>query len=158
MPIVNCNNCRELFYARPAFLKVGWGKFCSRQCHYIAARRGKIVACDVCGKESYRAIIKLQRSKSGKFFCSKSCQTKWRNTLYVGNKHLLWKDGSSTYRNLLLKSGRTQKCVRCHKRDIRVLVAHHIDENRKNYKLENLVWLCNNCHYLVHKYNEALFR
>ncbi|MBI4281264.1 HNH endonuclease [Candidatus Uhrbacteria bacterium] len=38
----------------------------------------------------------------------------------------------------------------------RVLLVHHIDENRKNNVLSNLVWLCRNCHFLVHKYNENM--
>ena|SRR3989338_11552692 len=158
MLLVNCECCQKEFYAKTAHLKVGWGRFCSRQCHYLGVRTGKYINCEICGKQSYRNPTVLKHSKSGKFFCSKSCQTKWRNTQYAGNKHLLWKDGSSTYRDLLLKSGRTQECVRCKKKDTRILVAHHIDENRKNYKLENLVWLCHNCHCLIHTYNEALFR
>jgi 5-methylcytosine-specific restriction endonuclease McrA len=40
----------------------------------------------------------------------------------------------------------------CGEGDIRMLAVHHIDQDRKNYKVENLVWLCHNCHHLVHHY------
>jgi predicted HNH restriction endonuclease len=33
-----------------------------------------------------------------------------------------------------------------------MLVVHHIDENRNNNNHENLIWLCYNCHHLVHNY------
>lgn len=41
-------------------------------------------------------------------------------------------------------------CFRCRVSDIRVLAVHHADENRTNNGVENLIWLCHNCHYLIH--------
>ncbi|MDP3989021.1 MAG: HNH endonuclease [bacterium] len=35
-----------------------------------------------------------------------------------------------------------------------VLIVHHIDHDRNNGALDNLVWLCHNCHRLVHNYKE----
>jgi len=34
------------------------------------------------------------------------------------------------------------------------LIVHHIDKNRNNNGIENLIWLCQNCHYLVHHYTD----
>jgi predicted HNH restriction endonuclease len=27
-----------------------------------------------------------------------------------------------------------------------------VDKNRKNNKIKNLIWLCRNCHFLIHNY------
>ena len=40
----------------------------------------------------------------------------------------------------------------CKTVDTRVLAVHHIDGNKKNNVVDNLAWLCNNCHHLVHHY------
>ncbi len=146
----NCENCNSSFMAKEWSLKRGWGKFCSRRCHYLKTRNGKIISCEICGKEKYRNPIKLKLSKSGKFFCSKSCQTVWRNQEFSGPRHKMWKDGSSTYRDVLTKARIKQTCAFCRIKDTRVMVAHHKDRNRKNYDLDNLMWLCHNCHYRIH--------
>ena len=54
------------------------------------------------------------------------------------------------YREALLRSKRKKVCEHCGIADLRVLIAHHIDENRKNNSLENLAWVCHNCHFLIH--------
>jgi len=145
-----CEKCGLSFYARPAHIKMGWGKFCSTKCQYESFRNGKMMRCDTCGKKVYRTPKRIFRSKSGKVFCDKSCQTKWRNKEFSGKRSLLWKDGHATYRDAMLKSGVPKKCLLCEEDDFRVLAVHHIDQNRKNYKVENLAWLCHNCHHLVH--------
>ena len=49
-----------------------------------------------------------------------------------------------------MKTGRRCICKRCGLDDKRVLAVHHIDQNHFNNKPENLTWLCQNCHFLVH--------
>ena len=84
------------------------------------------------------------------FFCGRVCQAKWRNNEYRGEKHANWKDGHSTYRNILKSHDVPQTCVLCKTLDTRVLAVHHIDKNHGNNAVENLAWLCHNCHFLVH--------
>jgi 5-methylcytosine-specific restriction endonuclease McrA len=146
---VKCKKCRKTFYVKPCFIKLGFGKFCSRKCHFNNTS-GVFLKCNTCGHEIYRMQSKIKRSKSGKFFCNKSCQTKWRNVEFSGKKHLGWKDGKSMYRVIIEKSGTQVVCKLCGEKDKRVLAVHHIDKDRKNNKIENLVWLCFNCHSLVH--------
>jgi hypothetical protein len=153
MPKLKCKICSTEFYVKPSHLKLGHGKYCSIKCRAEGQKNGKKVICDVCGKDVWRTPKDFGRSKSGKFFCSKSCQTKWRNEFYSGEKHYLWRGGEFVYRNLMLKSGNFPKCKLCGIDDIRILVVHHRDKNRKNQKLENLVWLCMNCHHLVHNHS-----
>ena len=46
--------------------------------------------------------------------------------------------------------GKMEMCGICKISDKRVLVVHHVDSNRKNNTFKNLMWLCRNCHCLVH--------
>jgi hypothetical protein len=92
----------------------------------------------------------LEHSRSGKVFCSKTCQTLWRNSIYSGEKHARWNNGISIYRKILLKNGKQPICQNCKIKDTRLLNAHHVDHDRNNNDLNNLVWLCLNCHFLVH--------
>ena len=145
-----CEICLKEFFPKPSNVRVGWGRFCSSTCHYLSARKGKMVYCDQCKKEIYRNQTKLAVSRSGKFFCTKSCQTKWRNKYFSGKKHANWISGESTYRDVLLNNNIKQICRRCKNKDHRVLVVHHMDHDRKNYEVRNLLWLCHNCHFFIH--------
>ena len=154
MPNVHCRFCKTKFSVRPYFVKVGWGKYCSLKCKNAAQREGKSVTCFTCRKAVYRSRADLSKSKSEKYFCNKSCQTIWRNSQYVGSKHLNWKGGFSSYayRNLLKRTSKREVCGSCGITDKRVLVVHHKDRNHRNNKVNNLVWLCHNCHILHHRY------
>jgi hypothetical protein len=94
----------------------------------------------------------IAHSKSKKYFCSKSCQTRWRNSMiYIGENHPNWKNGGARhYRDILRRSRQKEICGLCKTTDKRILAVHHIDHNHANNKLENLAWLCHNCHYLIH--------
>lgn len=151
MPILSCKNCFRDFYRKPSYIKLGYGAYCSSKCQYARAKNGQMVRCFICEKEIYRSKAKLEHSKSKKYFCDKSCQTKWRNSVFVGEKHKNWKYGKGIkYRSILRNAGFLEICARCSFEDKRVLAVHHIDQNKKNNKVENLVWLCHNCHHEIH--------
>ena len=156
MPQIKCKICGQEFYAKPNWLKRGWGKYCSKECQYKSQLKGKLKSCAICGQETWKTPHDLDNSKSGKFFCSKSCQTIWRNQTFVGPKHALWKGGShQEYRKILTKSGLPAKCSNCGSSDKRVLSAHHKDRKRSNNNIDNLECLCFNCHFLIHHYPET---
>lgn len=144
-----CLICEGSFYVKPSHVKLGWGKFCSTACRSRSQLKGKSFKCYICRKAIYRSKTSINRSKSGKFFCGKSCQTLWRNSFFVEDKHSNWVDGISIYKKLL-KNDKIPKCLLCNLEDERVLIVHHKDHNRHNNKLPNLTWLCYNCHRLVH--------
>ena len=148
--IFNCKICDARFYPRLSHVKKGWGIYCSRNCKNIGTRVRQKVFCFICNKEVMKTVTQLNHSKSGKFFCNKSCQTKWRNTEFIGSKHANFKDGSKTYQTILKRHKVPQICAYCREKDVRVLATHHVDENHKNNDINNLVWLCHNCHLLVH--------
>jgi len=149
---VNCKICKKEFLAKPSWRLKGYGVYCSSKCQYLGIRTGKNMPCFICGRETYKQFKQLKKSKSGKFFCSKSCQTKWRNSEFVGDKHGNWKGGEFTYRDILKRNNIPEICKICKTKDSRILAVHHIDKNHKNNKIENLLWLCHNCHHLVHHY------
>lgn len=152
MPIKKCKICGKKFYARPSYIKQGWGKYCSKRCQYEGYKTGRIVNCTTCGKKIYKSQKELRRSKSKKYFCNKSCFAIWKNKhLLIGEKHPSWKNGESSYREIMIRSKIPPICRNCRIDDIRVLLTHHIDKNRKNNGVRNLEWLCRNCHYLIHK-------
>jgi hypothetical protein len=152
MPVNLCKICKKEFYIKPSHAKKGWGLYCSRKCRDEGARKGSFVNCDICNKEIWRTQRDFNRSKSKKYFCSKSCQTIWRNKFYSGERHPLWAGGIYLYRKTLIDSKTPIVCKSCGCKDERILVAHHKDCDRKNNKLDNLEWLCRNCHYLIHNY------
>jgi hypothetical protein len=152
MPWLNCLKCTKIFYAKPRHIKIGWGKFCSPICSYSAMKTGEYFACEICTKKIYRTKLDIQRSKSKKFFCNKSCFAIWKNeNVLRGDKNGNWKDGENAYRSMMLRHKTEPICSDCGISNLKVLVVHHLDQNRKNNIISNLRWLCRNCHYLVHK-------
>lgn len=155
MAQVRCKICKTEFYARPNWIEKGCGKYCSRKCQFEGQKKGQVEACFICKKQAYRSKADFRKSKSKKFFCSRSCQTIWRNSIvFIGPRHANWVAGRSAYRNILLRKKIKQACKRCDTQDNRVLLVHHLDGVRDNNALSNLIWLCHNCHFLVHHYSE----
>lgn len=150
MVIVSCKLCSKEFSVKPSWIKLGYGKYCSRVCQYQGRKNGKLVHCSVCGKETYKNNKAINGSKSGKYFCGKSCQTVWRNSEFVGKKHANYINGNASYKSILGRHKVPKVCGLCGTKDLRVLAVHHIDEDHGNNVLENLAWLCHNCHFLVH--------
>mgnify|MGYP001600280300 FL=1 len=155
MSVVQCLICGAEFYVKPSHQAKGWGKYCSIKCRTSSQFKGSTFKCFICKKEIYRSPLAIKKSKSGKYFCSKICQTVWRNTiLFSGRNHSNWTYGESAYRRILKSSDKTQICVLCSTKDKRVLIVHHVNKNRRDNDIANLIWLCCNCHYLVHHFTE----
>lgn len=148
--IVKCKLCSASFYTKPSWVNAGAGKYCSLACKYKATRKGQDIPCLICAKVVYHPKGRIERSKSKKYFCSKSCQTKWRNSYFVGEKHGNWKNGNSSYQSILGRNRIDKICTLCKEMDARVLAVHHINHKHTDNRLANLAWLCHNCHHLVH--------
>ena len=149
--IRKCKVCGTEFKTKPFHIKKGHGKYCSRACHYKDAQQRVLKFCDTCGGETFKKPTQVRRSKSGKFFCNKSCQTIWRNAHFHGTEHPNYKNGRHAYRSVLARNKVAAVCRRCVITDRRVLAVHHIDQNRTNSRVENLAWLCHNCHHIIHR-------
>jgi hypothetical protein len=151
MPKVNCKICSYEFYVKPSHVKLGHGVYCSRACKVFSQRKGKYVNCAICNALTWKQPKAILHSKSQKFFCDKHCQAVWRNKVFSGPLHSKWKGGENIYRKVMTRNNPTPCCTSCGIVNIKVLVVHHIDRNRQNNNMSNLVWLCRNCHYLVHE-------
>ncbi len=154
MPTVGCLICKKGFYAKPFWIKRGYGKYCSPACQYQGRRTGADKPCHICGKITYKKKRQVDESESGLFFCTKSCQTKWRNQVFVGQKHANWKEGRFAYRSVLARNKIPPICTLCDADDIRILAVHHRDRDHRNSDPSNLAWLCHNCHFLIHHHKE----
>ncbi len=156
MDNTKCLRCGLGFYAKPSQKLRGKGKYCSAKCSNECQKRGRYIPCKICDAPTWRTPANEKKSSSGVFFCSKSCQAVWRNRNFSGPSHPLWAGGVSKYREILIESGRQVLCRMCGEIDIRVLVVHHRDRNRRNSDVENLTWVCFNCHRLIHKHGVSL--
>ena len=95
--------------------------------------------CDYCGKEVKRLKTEFN-TKSGYIYCSRECGNKHKNSL---NKKI--NNGTAYRRNALEYYGNS--CSVCgYEEDTDLLEVHHIDEDRTNNELNNLIVLCCMCH------------
>ena len=140
-----------MIWVKESHIKRGWGKYCSKKCQRKSQLKGKWVNCDYCGKKIYRTPIDFRRSKSRKFFCSRKCHCSWENiNNRCGENSPNWIVGQHSYRQLMKRYCKAEACSMCQINDKRVLIVHHRNLNRKDNKIENLEWLCRNCHSIVH--------
>lgn len=96
--------------------------------------------CECCGKE----FVVEGREKTKKLlkasrFCSRSC---------ANNRSSWWKDNHTGYRTIAFHHY-GKKCAICG--FDKVVEVHHIDRNRDNNDVSNLIPLCPNHHVMLHR-------
>lgn len=151
-----CPQCTNTFQARKADHNRGRARFCSKSC---ASKHAKCqnkpepnVACAHCAKPIYRNPSKQKKSKSGLYFCCMKC--KYYEQRIGGIPEIQpthYGTGKSQYRKIAFEHFRPV-CFGCgYNQHREVLQVHHVDENRANGDLNNLLILCPTCHSEVHK-------
>ena len=146
-----CEQCGTTFSARIADLKRGRAKFCSLKCsskHHAEKRKPKPnVECAHCGKEFYKNPSRQRASKSGLFFCSRSCKNSAQRI--GGIKEIMPSHfgTSKNYRNICFAHHK-KECVVCG--EDKIVAVHHYDEDHHNNDPSNLVPLCPTHHQYVH--------
>lgn len=139
---LRCEECGYEWECPAASVLYGTNHNCPN-CNRINRKNGQIVKCAYCGKEIYRSLHQLQENKSGYFYCSKLCGNRHKNMLREQRGE--WKN-CEDYRAMAFKYY-PHKCAICGwDEDGQILEAHHIDENRKNNDINNLMLLCPICH------------
>lgn len=156
--IIKCDYCGKEF-DKPAQQvnqshKRGHRMYCSTKCRYKA---GKIKCiCARCGKEIWKIPAEVKRSKYGNVFCSRSCACSYNNSHFrkrennpnwVNGHHY----GSAYIRTAYIAYA--HKCAVCGLDEECCLQVHHIDGNKHNDEIDNLIILCANCHSRVHRGN-----
>jgi 5-methylcytosine-specific restriction endonuclease McrA len=132
-----CEQCGKEFYVFPSIVKTGRGKFCSVACGTIYRN----LHDNPSKKEEVRKKISENHADiSGR-----------NNPMYgkTGKSAPSYIDGRNSfqgerYKKILLASGVPEECVLCGSKI--ALNVHHIDGDRKNNDLTNIVFLCSNCH------------
>ena len=132
--LVECNICHHQWEVSPA----SFVPSSTKEYHYKGCPYCKYVTlkCEYCGKEFQR----LKSEINSHNFCSKTCGNRYKN-LDTTN----WNNSINYRRNAFATY--PHKCHICNwDKDERVLEVHHIDENRDNNDISNLVILCPTCH------------
>lgn len=155
-----CMNCNKNFAAPLKEIKRGNAKFCSISCSMKLRVRNTPkpdpnCRCHTCHKTFYRNIKKQKLAKHGYQFCSRKCKEIAQT---MNNPHSLqemmpphYYNGVTSYRKKKLRSVEKLQCERCLYDDIpEILVVHHLDRDRENNHLDNLILLCPTCHEADH--------
>lgn len=153
--IKNCKHCNNTFEASLKEHNRGFASFCNKDCYKLFKRpvktRDDNVHCSYCNTTFYKSISKMQNSKSGLYFCSRTCKDtaqKLGGIKEIQPPHygVSLRGNSSTYRRIAF-TAYGKKCNRCdYNKHPEILEVHHIDRNRSNNTETNLEVLCPNCH------------
>lgn len=155
----NCEYCSNTFNARLKEVKRGYGRYCTRSCSTKAHRAIEAaavvpnVSCSNCSKEFYKNDSKKKLSKSGHFFCCRSCKDfaqRIGGIAEIMPPHYGTGNGVHDYRQRAFDAYE-HSCASCGWNLIDdVLEVHHKDRDRSNNDLSNLILLCPTCHDTEH--------
>lgn len=151
-----CLNCKKPFKIYISDYK-RVGKFCCHKCWKEYNRIKKTRVCHFCGK----TYISRELGRNVKF-CSIKCYNRYARL----DKHPLWRGGISfgkysfTFSKYLKEKIRERDNFTCQlcgvdqKECAGKLCIHHIDYNKCNTNINNLVTLCRSCHSKTNYYRE----
>lgn len=149
--VKNAKPCRTC--GKPVVLagKCRGAAYCSAECHPKRIRLKELI-CPACG-------VVFQPKHSRQAYCEASCANTAHSTRMIGQGNSHYKDGSS-YASLfnqmrLLVMERDKGCVVC--TTARGLQCHHINEDVRDNRPENLVMLCRKHHIEHHKSSTTPF-
>ena len=140
---LHCLECDFIWETSPHNFLYLDRKAANHRCPNCGQKNRIIKECAWCGKKIERTVSQVERNQSGYFYCCQQHGNLHKNFLRKESGE--W-DDSLNYR---LKAFEVypHKCSCCGwDEDERILEVHHIDENRKNNSLENLIILCPTCH------------
>jgi hypothetical protein len=136
----------------PFLVRIGSkAKFCSKNCAAKSRISQTQKQCANCGETIFRAISKLNNSKSGFYFCNRQCKEKAQsidgNCLEIRPSHY-----GATLQNYrkIMKDALSKGCSACGIKQSFKLTIHHIDGDRQNNLPSNLEVVCWNCHSVRH--------
>lgn len=148
-----CGICGKAFSVRKSDtrLKDGGARYCSKNCASIGSRKRKPRKCLNCGEEFYP--YKITRK-----FCSRKCACEYQSTNCNHKPYM-----ENGYVVEYVKGYNKKNCVKQHRRIMEEYlgrkltaneVVHHINGNRKDNRLENLVVMTKGEHSSLHRKSE----
>lgn len=155
MITLNCLYCRKEFFVKP--YRINKAICCSKACLWHITKKdrepkrllkiiGKKAAnnaetkhfCQYCSKEFFDSPSRKRK------YCSKACVNKPIKAI--------WKAKFTTVRKNMIARGMLKCCQKCGYNEVpKILGIHHVDGNRENNELNNLMILCPICHSLEHQ-------
>ena len=139
---VTCNYCYSKFLKRLKWVKPL--NFCNHKCKALYYKQNIEYKCSYCNNTFLSDKSRVNGSKSGLLFCSRLCKDNAQK-IDSGIDQLKlphYNDGYSEYRNRAFNKYKPE-CEYCkYSECIGILEVHHLDSNRLNGALENLVILC----------------
>lgn len=137
-----CPVCNIEFLASQYSKKI----YCSLECNYKTRNKPEKyvnLICKNCGKSHKKLRVVVEVYGRG-MFCCKKCYTEF------SAKQFILKATPSSYRSNAWRYYPKRCCDCGYDKDLRCLVVHHIDGNRKNGNIDNLCIVCHNCHCIRH--------
>lgn len=147
--LVKCTQCQSDVWRRLTHLHKT--TFCSLKCSSIYKTVGISYNCSYCQAETIKTPSEIGRSKSGRAFCNRSCATSYNNKFKTGIYHGNWMGGAyrkNAFDHYGIKCCNESCILTAHNIYIpeKLIDVHHIDGNRQNNDLNNLIPLCVWCH------------
>lgn len=119
-------------------------KSCPR-CKKRFDRRNVTLSCNTCGEPFQRIVYDSVKKPC---FCSVECSRIHHKDSISNTGHPNWKGGKTKIweeiRQQVLKRDEF-KCRKCGE-DKKSLSIHHIDKNKENNDIDNLITFCGTCH------------
>lgn len=159
-----CKHCQKEFEFKRATDKANHSRHCAhnpnreasykkvrasvhnRLNHQLGEYKKFEVVCSSCSAAFQVTEREKLHPEKDHYYCSRSCANS------VGGKAKVEKYGLTQYISIAMKYYKPQ-CAVCGITD--VLDVHHIDEDRGNFHPSNLIFLCPNDHYRLHRNNDS---
>ena len=136
--LIVCPICNKEFFTHFYRLKNTKLVCCSNDCKYKLIKLNSTITrkCILCNKE-FDFVKSKNRGKRPNIYCSLECAYKGKIST-----------GDSLYRKTAYENF-PRSCHFCNKDD-NTLQVHHIDHDRFNNEISNLIILCRKCHVKLH--------
>lgn len=155
--LVKCEVCGKEFLRAPSVIK--GHILCSKECFVEFQRKTIHVKCDYCGKELTRSPSLLHEHN----FCNPQCIGKWNSKNRLREKAANYRTGTTTRNGYILELKNDERYSGTHISQHRLVmekhlgrnlskdeVVHHIDKNKSNNNIENLMLLTKSDHARIH--------